>query len=117
MGNPRRHPRSPPPFRLRHHLLATPPQHLKVLGVLKKAWITAARTGNAGTARAVLDDSTTVQASLASRGAVAVALDCTEIPLLVTPDVSSLPTLDSTRLLASAALTRAIDATRTSRSR
>ena len=45
---------------------------------------------------------------LASRGADAVALACTEIPLLVTPDVSSLPTLDSTRLLASAALTRAI---------
>lgn len=42
------------------------------------------------------------------RGADAVALACTEIPLLVTPDVSSLPTLDSTRLLASAALTRAI---------
>jgi len=33
-----------------------------------------------------------------------VALVCTEIPLLVTPDVSPLPTLDSTRLLARAAL-------------
>jgi len=32
------------------------------------------------------------------------ALVCTEIPLLVTPDVSPLPTLDSTRLLARAAL-------------
>jgi aspartate racemase len=32
-----------------------------------------------------------------------VALVCTEIPLLVTPDVSPLPTLDSTRLLARAA--------------
>jgi aspartate racemase len=53
---------------------------------------------------------------LASRGADAVALACTEIPLLVTPEVSSLPTLDSTRLLASAALTRAIGETRTSRS-
>jgi aspartate racemase len=53
---------------------------------------------------------------LESRGADAVALACTEIPLLVTPDVSPLPTLDSTRLLASAALTRAIGATRTSRS-
>ena len=31
------------------------------------------------------------------------ALVCTEIPLLVTPDVSPLPTLDSTRLLARAA--------------
>jgi aspartate racemase len=33
-----------------------------------------------------------------------VALSCTEIPLLVTPDVSPLPTLDSTRLLAHAAV-------------
>jgi len=32
-----------------------------------------------------------------------VALVCTEIPLLITPDVSPLPTLDSTRLLARAA--------------
>jgi aspartate racemase len=50
----------------------------------------------------------TVIEELAARGADAVALACTEIPLLVTPDVSPLPTLDSTRLLASAALTRAI---------
>jgi aspartate racemase len=40
---------------------------------------------------------------LADRGCDAVALVCTEIPLLITPDVSSLPTLDSTRLLARAA--------------
>ncbi|GAA4227313.1 hypothetical protein GCM10022254_14700 [Actinomadura meridiana] len=40
---------------------------------------------------------------LADRGCDAVALVCTEIPLLVTPDVSALPTLDSTRLLARAA--------------
>ncbi|MEU8342531.1 amino acid racemase [Spirillospora sp. NPDC048832] len=40
---------------------------------------------------------------LAERGCDAVALVCTEIPLLVTPDVSPLPTLDSTRLLARAA--------------
>ena len=45
---------------------------------------------------------------LASRGADSVALACTEIPLLVSADVSPLPTLDSTRLLASAALSRAI---------
>lgn len=37
-------------------------------------------------------------------GCDAVALCCTEIPLLVTPDVSPLPTLDSTRLLAWAAV-------------
>jgi amino-acid racemase len=40
---------------------------------------------------------------LRDRGCDAVALVCTEIPLLVTPDTSPLPTLDSTRLLARAA--------------
>ncbi|HEU5026004.1 MAG TPA: amino acid racemase [Spirillospora sp.] len=40
---------------------------------------------------------------LAGRGCDAVALVCTEIPLLVTPEASPLPTLDSTRLLARAA--------------
>ncbi|WP_433518635.1 aspartate/glutamate racemase family protein [Nonomuraea sp. CA-143628] len=40
---------------------------------------------------------------LAERGCDAVALVCTEIPLLVTPEVSPLPTLDSTRLMAVAA--------------
>ena len=42
-------------------------------------------------------------------GCDAVALSCTEIPLLVTPDVSPLPTLDSTRLLAHEAVRMAID--------
>jgi len=41
---------------------------------------------------------------LAARGCDAVALVCTEIPLLVTADVSPLPILDSTRLLAAAAV-------------
>ena len=41
-------------------------------------------------------------------GCDAVALSCTEIPLLVTPDVSPLPTLDSTRLLAQEAVAAAI---------
>jgi aspartate racemase len=50
-----------------------------------------------------------VIADLANRGADSVALACTEIPLLVGPAESPLPTLDSTRLLAAAALTRAID--------
>jgi len=40
---------------------------------------------------------------LAARGCDAVALACTEISLLVTPDISPLPTLDSTRILARAA--------------
>jgi aspartate racemase len=37
-----------------------------------------------------------------------VALVCTEIPLLITEDVSPLPILDSTRLLAKAAVEVAI---------
>ena len=41
---------------------------------------------------------------LAARGCDAAALVCTEIPLLVTADVSPLPILDSTRLLAAAAV-------------
>jgi len=45
---------------------------------------------------------------LAERGCDAVALVCTEIPLLVTPGTSPLPTLDSTRLLAHAALAVAL---------
>lgn len=45
---------------------------------------------------------------LAARGADAVALVCTEIPLLVTPADSPLPTLDSTRLLARAAFEVAV---------
>lgn len=44
---------------------------------------------------------------LAERGCDAVVLGCTEIPLLIAPDDSPLPTLDSTRILARAALARA----------
>ncbi|TYK45385.1 aspartate/glutamate racemase family protein [Actinomadura decatromicini] len=47
---------------------------------------------------------------LAERGCDAVALVCTEIPLLVAPDESPLPTLDSTRLLARAAFETAVGA-------
>ena len=46
---------------------------------------------------------------LAAQGCDSVALVCTEIPLLITPDISPLPTLDSTRLLAVAAVKVAID--------
>jgi aspartate racemase len=42
-----------------------------------------------------------------ARGCDAVVLGCTEIPLIVRPDDTPLPTLDSTRLLARAALKRA----------
>ena len=46
---------------------------------------------------------------LKADGCDAVAVVCTEIPLLVTDEVSPLPTLDSTRLLAKAAVEVAID--------
>jgi aspartate racemase len=46
--------------------------------------------------------------SLATQGCDAVVLGCTEIPLLITPELSPLPTLDSTRLLARAAVLKAI---------
>lgn len=46
---------------------------------------------------------------LAEEGCDAVVLGCTEIPLLVTPDASPLPTLDSTRLLARAALRKSVE--------
>lgn len=42
-------------------------------------------------------------------GCDAVVLGCTEIPLLVTPESSPLPTLDSTRLLAKAAVRKAVE--------
>jgi aspartate racemase len=44
----------------------------------------------------------------AREGCDAVVLGCTEIPLIVTADVSPLPPLDSTRLLARAALAHAV---------
>ena len=47
--------------------------------------------------------------AFASAGCDAVALSCTEIPLLVTPEVSPLPTLDSTRLLAREAVAVALE--------
>jgi aspartate racemase len=46
---------------------------------------------------------------LAKNGCDAVVLGCTEIPLLVDPNDCPLPTLDSTRLLARAAITRALE--------
>ena len=49
-----------------------------------------------------------VIARLGDRGCDAVALACTEIPLLIRADESPLPALDSTCLLARAALTEAL---------
>jgi aspartate racemase len=46
---------------------------------------------------------------LKERGCDAVVLGCTEIPLIVDPDDCPLPTLDSTRLLARAALRKALE--------
>jgi aspartate racemase len=47
--------------------------------------------------------------TLKEEGCDGVVLGCTEIPLLVTPESSPLPTLDSTRLLARAAVRKAIE--------
>jgi len=49
-----------------------------------------------------------VAAKLKSKGCDAVVLGCTEIPLIVRTDDCPLPTLDSTRLLARAALKEAL---------
>jgi len=48
--------------------------------------------------------------ALAAKGCQAVILGCTEIPLMMNDDNSALPTLDSTRLLAEAAVRRAVQA-------
>jgi aspartate racemase len=47
--------------------------------------------------------------SFQEQGCDAVVLGCTEIPLLVTPESSPLPTLDSTRLLAKASVRKAVE--------
>ena len=49
-------------------------------------------------------------AALKEEGCDAAVLGCTEIPLIVRPEEAPLPTLDSTRLLARAALRRALSA-------
>ncbi len=49
-----------------------------------------------------------VMARMKDEGCDAVILGCTEIPLIMNDANSPLPTLDSTRLLARAALARAI---------
>jgi aspartate racemase len=46
--------------------------------------------------------------ALASQGCDGAVLGCTEIPLIVIPEEVSIPTLDSTRLLARAALRRSL---------
>lgn len=49
-----------------------------------------------------------VASKLKDRGCDAVVLGCTELPIIVRPDDCPLPTLDSTRLLARAALRKAM---------
>jgi aspartate racemase len=51
----------------------------------------------------------TVIQQMKDQGCDAVVLGCTEIPLLVDPEECPLPTLDSTRLLARAALNEALN--------
>jgi aspartate racemase len=51
----------------------------------------------------------TVIQQMKDQGCDAVVLGCTEIPLLVDPEDCPLPTLDSTRLLARAALNEALN--------
>jgi len=53
---------------------------------------------------------TAVIKELKGQGCDAVVLGCTEIPLIVTQETSPLPILDSTRLLARAALKKAVEA-------
>ena len=50
-----------------------------------------------------------VTEKLKARGCDAVVLGCTEIPLIVRSEDCPLPTLDSTRLLARAALKKALE--------
>jgi len=54
-----------------------------------------------------------VMERMKSEGCDAVVLGCTEIPLIINDGNSPLPTLDSTRLLARAALQRAVHGART----
>ena len=50
-----------------------------------------------------------VMRGLKEEGCDAAALACTEIPLIVRPEIAPLPVLDSTRLLAGAAVRRALE--------
>ncbi len=58
--------------------------------------------GSVATVQGVVED-------LKAEGCDAVILGCTELPLILSDENAALPTLDSTRLLARAALHRAVD--------
>jgi aspartate racemase len=84
---------------------------MRTPGVQERAWIDAVIFDEL--CQGVLRDESRAAfvaaiAELARAGCDAVALSCTEIPLLVTPEVSPLPTLDSTGLLARAAVALAV---------
>lgn len=95
------------------------PQAFDAQGI---AWLRPARADRDEVARIIMDElvpgivraeSTAVLQQVIGRfrdqGCDAVVLGCTELPLVLSDANSPLPTLDSTRLLARAALRRAID--------
>lgn len=94
------------------------PQQLEKLGI---GWVRPTEQQKQEINRIIFDELVRGQQNLASlfymqqtieqmkhRGCDAVVLGCTEIPLLVSDEDSPLPTLDSTRLLARAALRHAV---------
>ncbi len=84
------------------HLIPDPPDRERINDIIFKELVNAVFTEKS---RLYFSE---VIARLKARGAEAVVLGCTEIPLIVRPGEAPLPTLDSTRLLARAALLRAI---------
>jgi len=94
------------------------PQQLEKLGI---GWVRPSEQQKQEINRIIFDELVRGEQNLASlfymqqtieqmkhRGCDAVVLGCTEIPLLVSDEDSPLPTLDSTRLLARAALRHAV---------
>ena len=76
---------------------------IKINGIIFKELVNALFTDSS---RAYFHDEIT---RLRERGCDAVVLGCTEIPLIVEPGESALPTLDSTRLLAKAAFRKSVE--------
>jgi len=85
------------------HRIPTAPQREEINRIIFDELVNAQFTGRS------LAYFQEVIRTLAAEGCDAVVLGCTEIPLLVTPENSPLPTLDSTRLLARAALKKAVN--------
>lgn len=87
-----------------HHLRPTPDERVEINRFIMDELVCGQRTPQA------VACFQRVIARLRSAGCDAVVLGCTEIPLIISDANSPLPTLDSTRLLARAALRRALDA-------